>query len=64
MPTDLSRKRVVVTGGAGFLGGVVCEKLRQRGCKDVFIPRRAEYDLTTEDGAVRLYRDMKPDVVL
>lgn len=64
MPTDLSRKRVVVTGGAGFLGGVVCEKLRQRGCKDVLIPRRAEYDLTTEDGAVRLYRDMKPDVVL
>lgn len=64
MPTDLSRKRVVVTGGAGFLGGVVCEELRQRGCAEVLVPRRSKYDLTTEGGAERLYADMKPDVVL
>ena len=57
-------RRVVVTGGAGFLGRVVCEKLRERGASEVLVPRRAEYDLTTEDAAQRLYSDMKPDVVL
>jgi GDP-L-fucose synthase len=61
---DLSTRRIVVTGGAGFLGRAVCRKLRERGCRDVLVPRRAEYDLTTEDAAKRLYQDLKPDVVL
>jgi GDP-L-fucose synthase len=64
MPTDLSTKRVVVTGGAGFLGRVVCAKLRERGCDQVLVPRRREYDLTSEDAVVRMYADMKPDVVV
>jgi GDP-L-fucose synthase len=64
MPTDLSTKRVLVTGGAGFLGRVVCAKLRERGCTDILVPRRAEYDLTTEDGVRRMYADMAPEVVL
>jgi GDP-L-fucose synthase len=64
MPTDLSNKRVVVTGGAGFLGRVVCRKLRERGCEEVLVPRRAEYDLTQEDDVARLYREMRPQVVL
>ena len=55
---------VVVTGGAGFLGKAVCRLLAARGARNVFVPRRAEYDLTTEDGAARLYRDAKPDVVI
>ncbi|MEM7228157.1 MAG: GDP-L-fucose synthase [Planctomycetota bacterium] len=64
MPTDLSSKRVLVTGGAGFLGRFVCERLRLRGCTDILVPRRADYDLTREADVVRVYADMKPDVVL
>ena len=66
MPTDLSKKRVVVTGGAGFVGRVVCQKLRERGCPpgNILVPRRAQYDLTHEDSVKRLYAEMKPDVVI
>ncbi|MEM1165372.1 MAG: GDP-L-fucose synthase [Planctomycetota bacterium] len=54
---DWSAARVIVTGGAGFLGGFVCEKLRHRGVAEdrIFIPRRAEYDLTSEAACRRLY---------
>ncbi len=61
---DWSHKRVVVTGGAGFLGRVVCDRLRSAGCRDVFIPRRAEYDLTSESAVRRLYDAARPNVVL
>ena len=64
MAVDWSRLGVVVTGGAGFLGRVVCAKLRARGAQNLIVPRRKEYDLTTEEAVVRLYRDAKPDVVL
>src|SRR5690606_217782 len=66
MPTQWADKRVVVTGGAGFLGRTVCEKLRQRGClpENILVPRRADYDLTHEEAVKRLYADMKPDVVI
>src|SRR5438105_13686705 len=56
--------RIIVTGGAGFLGSFVMEKLRARGYTNLIVPRRKEYDLTHEDGAQRLYKDFKPDVVV
>ena len=56
--------RVVVTGGAGFLGRVVCDKLRQRGCMSIGVPRRQEFDLTTEVGVRRMYDRFEPDVWL
>ncbi len=56
-------QRVVVTGGAGFLGRVVVEKLKARGVADVFIPRRAQYDLTQEADVARMYETLKPDVI-
>lgn len=56
---DWSNKRVVVTGGAGFLGRVVCAKLRERGVASdrLFVPRRRDFDLTSESACGRLYRE-------
>ena len=48
-------KRVIVTGGAGFLGSFVIEELKERGANDIFIPRIEEYDLTDRDSISRLY---------
>ena len=64
MATDLTGKRIVVTGGAGFLGRPLCHKLDQRGCRNIIVPRRSEYDLTREQDVQRLYRDTRPEVVL
>jgi GDP-L-fucose synthase len=59
-----SEKRVVVTGGAGFLGGFVVEALKHRGAREIFVPRSAEYDLVDVEAVRRLYRDARPDLVL
>ncbi len=63
---DLSRYRVCVTGGAGFLGRVICAKLRRRGVTDeqLIVPRRCDYDLTLEADCRRLYDDTNPDVMI
>ena len=49
-----SSKRVVVTGGAGFVGSFVVEKLQARGCKEVFVPRSLDYDLVENEAVKRL----------
>ena len=56
--------RIVITGGAGFLGSFVMERLKRAGYTNLFVPRRKDYDLTHEADAQRLYADAKPDVVL
>lgn len=61
---DLSKKRVSVTGGAGFLGVSILQLLEARGVTEVFVPRQKDYDLTTEDGVKRFYADAQPDVVI
>lgn len=62
--SDFWRGRAVtVTGGAGFLGSYVVERLRERGAS-VFIPRSAQYDLTREDAVARLYRDAQPEILI
>ena len=61
---NLSKKRVIVTGGAGFLGKFVVKKLRERNCKDIFIPVIEEYDLRNSDAIKRMYNDARPDIVI
>src|SRR5512141_2445251 len=50
-----STQRVVVTGGAGFLGSFVLEELRRRGAEHVFVPRSKDYDLVDMAAVKRLY---------
>src|SRR5713101_9434632 len=59
-----SNKRVLITGGAGFLGSFVVEKLRQRGCKDILVPRRKDYDLVEMEAVKRIYKDTQPNMVI
>jgi GDP-L-fucose synthase len=47
-------KRVIVTGGSGFLGSVIVRKLHARGAAEVIVPRRADYDLRTPEAVDRL----------
>jgi GDP-L-fucose synthase len=64
MTSPLANKRVCVTGGAGFLGRRVVSQLRERGCRDLFVVRRREYDLVRGQDIERLYQNAKPDVVI
>ena len=59
-----SQQRVVVTGGAGFLGSFVVERLRARGCNDIFVPRSRDYDLRDRAAIVRLFQDARPTLVI
>lgn len=58
------RKRVMVSGGAGFLGSFVVERLQALGAGDIFVPRRRDYDLRTLQGILDALRDGRPDVVI
>ena len=57
-------KRVVVTGGAGFLGSYVIEGLQQRGCENILVPKVEDYDLVDINDIKRMYEDMGPDIVI
>ena len=61
---NLADKRVVVTGGAGFLGQAVVEALEARGASDIIVPRSATYDLRDRRAIERLFDDARPDVIL
>ena len=60
---SLTSKRVVVTGGGGFLGRHVVAALGTRGCT-VLVPRKAQYDLTRAGDVERMYAELEPHVVL
>jgi GDP-L-fucose synthase len=57
-------KKIVVTGGAGFLGSYLVEKLRASGCNRVFVPEIGEYDLVRMEAVERMYENGCPDIVI
>jgi GDP-L-fucose synthase len=60
----LVTKRVCVTGGAGFLGSYVVDKLNQLGCSNPFVARSQDYDLRDRASICRMYDDARPDIVI
>lgn len=65
MPNNFwQNQKVIVTGGSGFLGSFVVEKLKARGVAEVFVPRRADYDLRQPDGIAKLLGAFKADMVI
>lgn len=63
MSESWSDRTVVVTGGRGFLGRALCERLRQRGVERLVTPTSAQYDLRRPDDVARLFADTRPDIV-
>ncbi len=63
MSERLKKKRLTVTGGAGFLGAVVVQKLQEKGAQ-VFVPLIEEYDLTRPDDIRRMYDRARPEMVV
>src|SRR6202158_4441874 len=57
-------RRVVVSGGSGFLGSFVVEKLRAAGAREVVVPRSREHDLREKTEALRLFSDSRPDIFI
>lgn len=59
-----SSRKVCVTGGAGFLGSFVVERLQQLGAKEIFVPLVEDYDLVDGKAIARMLADSQPDIIL
>lgn len=64
MNKNLTNKRILVTGGTGFLGQYIVQGLKKRGCQNIFIPRKKDYDLVEMNLVKKLYEDARPDIVI
>ncbi|MEE9311234.1 MAG: NAD-dependent epimerase/dehydratase family protein, partial [Planctomycetota bacterium] len=61
---ELQNERIIITGGAGFLGYHINERLRDLGCKNLFTPRSSDYDLVDREAVKRLYQAFQPTVII
>ena len=61
---NLKNKRILITGGNGFLGTFVVKKLKANGCRNIFIPRSKDYDLVQMEAVKKVYKDAKPGIVI
>jgi GDP-L-fucose synthase len=62
--SDLRSKRILVTGGGGFLGSRIVERLRQIGCTQITAPRRIEFDLTRAEAVDRIFQEWRPEITI
>ncbi|MDO8554701.1 MAG: GDP-L-fucose synthase [Candidatus Micrarchaeota archaeon] len=60
----LSDERILITGGAGFLGSYVLEQLKKKGNSEIFVPRSKEYDLVEKEDIIRMLKDATPTVII
>ena len=63
-PEFWRKRRVLITGGRGFLGRHIVERLQELGTTELILPRRSEYDLTEQSDVRRLLAETRPDLVL
>jgi len=63
---ELKNKKIIVTGGAGFLGKEVVKKLIERGCRkeDIFVPRKENYDLRKKSDIIKVLNEVKPEIII
>jgi GDP-L-fucose synthase len=61
---NLASSRILVTGGGGFFGTCLVDRLRTQGCRDIVVPRRAEFNLTRQADIERLFENVRPQVVI
>ncbi len=64
MSIELVDKRIMVTGGAGFLGSYLVGQLKEKGCQNIFVPTIEKYDLTKREAIAQSFIDAKPEIVI
>ena len=61
---DITKKRICITGGSGFLGQHLVRKFKDRGCRKLFIADVDKYDLRVLPDIIRMYKDIQPEIVI
>jgi GDP-L-fucose synthase len=64
LASRLGSKRILITGGAGFLGANIVDQLQSAACERIIVPRKVEFDLTKREAVDRLFQEARPQVVL